>query len=82
MVNRGYAAFFHALGSKPSSTRFESISVDWVRTFNPNVDPSRVLAGVIRHAACYRLISSDLPETCNLLTRMVEESKREQVRCA
>ena len=41
-----------------------------------------VLAGVIRRAACFRLISSDLPETCNLLTHMVEESKHEQARCA
>lgn len=41
-----------------------------------------VLTGVIRRAACYRLVSSDLPETCNLLTRMVEESKHERTRCA
>lgn len=33
VVIQGYAAFFHALGSKPSSTRFESISIPIVNTY-------------------------------------------------
>lgn len=41
-----------------------------------------VLTGIIRNAACYRLISGDLRRTCHLLTRMVEESNRRQTRCA
>ena len=41
-----------------------------------------VLTGMIRNAACYRLVSGELRKTCHLLTRMVEESNGGQARCA